>query len=90
MAAELYAGTKEDLIGRLAKHRNQQQAGHLLTTGGGEDADEDPAPSAKRTKVVREAIPTNLHSMPMDQLRAVCAANSIPLPKVCAAYCLSQ
>jgi hypothetical protein len=53
----------------------------MFTEGAGEDADDD-AFNAKKPKLTRENLPTNLHTMTVEQLRMVCAANGIVVAKV--------
>jgi len=73
------SGSREELIASLAAHRGISAATHALPSSGGGGG----APGgtkAKRMKLTAESLPTNVHTMSLQQLRGVCAAHGF-LPK---------
>lgn len=64
-------GSKDELIARIAKHKNSLDSKRMLTQG------EDTGPAKKKMKFSAQDLPSNLHSMSVTQLKCVCASFGI-------------
>lgn len=66
-------GSKDELIARIARHRNSLDSKRMLTQGeSGEDG-----PAKKKMKITLQDLPSNLESMSVAQLKCVCASFGI-------------
>lgn len=66
-------GSKDELIARIARHRNSLDSKRMLTQG--ESGEEGPA--RKKMKISLQDLPSNLESMSVGQLKCVCASFGI-------------
>lgn len=67
------SGSKDELIARIARHRNSLDSKRMLTQGeGGEEG-----PARKKIKITAQDLPSNYESMSVAQLKCVCASFGI-------------
>lgn len=69
-------GSKDELIARLVRHRNDLDSRRMITQGG-EEGSSSGAPTKKKRKLNVEDLPTNMESLSVPQLKAFCASNGI-------------
>ena len=69
--------TREQMLAALARHRGA--GSNLITDASGASASADGGPPPKRAKggFTLDSLPSNLHSMSLAQLKAVCAAHGV-------------
>lgn len=67
-------GSKDELIARIARHRNSLDSKRMLTQG---ESGEDEGPAKKKMKITLQDLPSNLESMSVGQLKCVCASFGI-------------
>lgn len=67
-------GSKDELIARIARHRNSLDSKRMLTQGEGGEAE---GPAKKKMKISLQDLPSNLESMSVAQLKCVCASFGI-------------
>lgn len=77
-------GTRDELIARLVRHRNALDSKRMLTDG------VDEGSAAKKKKLSVQDLPTNLESLSLAQLKAVCAAHGIVTNKTTKAAIISE